>query len=164
MLHTVHSPHYDRPLTCKVLYAGCSPSLKMSMSARRGSLQQVFPELQQVRMVSGGASPTSLQESGMVTPPKILQPLRFPGFAVFSTGACNTSGGYITWIHNVHEVILLLLLTSCMYVRPKPHGDTHTRYADCSISPCHTCNLQNLPHYTVVCYWWSYPHITTVGF
>ena len=35
--------------------------------------------------------------------------LPFPRLYCFSIAACNTSGGYITTIHNVHGVILLLL-------------------------------------------------------
>ena len=44
---------------------------------------ELFSVMSEVRMNSGTASSARLQDLGMITPPGIMQTLRFPGFAVF---------------------------------------------------------------------------------
>ena len=87
-----------------------------------------------VRMISGRASPACFQDSGMITPPGIMQTLRFPGSAVFHKGV-----QHFRWLHNYDSpckhCYTAYLSYNCIYVWPRLHGGMCTCYGDCCISP-----------------------------
>ena len=93
-------------------------------------------------MISGVASRTNLQESGMVTPSKILQTLRFPGFAAFHRRVRRFRKPHNRDSQCTHCYTDFITIYR-MYVRPKPHESTYACYVDCGIRPSHTYRLQS---------------------
>ena len=87
----------------------------------------------EVRMISGREPPTSLQESGMVTPSKILQTLRFKGFAVFHQRLQHFRDSRCTRCYTAFIKICR------MYERPNPHKGKYAFYVDGGIRPSHAC-------------------------